>query len=396
MRSGNSLYTQIYQYVKEAILSGQYPVGQMIPTEQELMDQFAVSRITTNRALQMLTSEGLIKRRAGLGTFVCDVPLAEPSESTAQRVTSSTTPSTTAADDAGFVGFVIPFMDGTFGPVILRCVERILAERGYSVVLGSTYGDQQKEQEVIRRLVRGGVKGLIVLPVNGEYYSDEILRLHVERFPIVLVDKSLPGIPLSYVASDNYAAAKSLTNHLISRGHQDIGFLSLSLNGTSTLVDRYNGYTDSLAANGIVCNPDYHLTAPTAGTIVDGLDTTLVATITQFLSDSPQVTAMFAVDDNLAEHALAAALSLGKSIPEQFALTCFDGPSEKTLFWHFTRAVQNEEEMARQCIRILDQLWADERSDPPQSVIIPCDIRIGPSTVPGHTLGIPRQLTTSR
>lgn len=64
------LYRKIYQALKDQILSGGYPVGQRIPYERELCQQFQVERVTVRKALQMLSEEGLIEKRSGVGSFV--------------------------------------------------------------------------------------------------------------------------------------------------------------------------------------------------------------------------------------------------------------------------------------------------------------------------------------
>lgn len=63
-----------YQRIKSAILTsihqGKWVVGQAIPTEMALAEQFGVSRMTVNRALKELTDEQVLVRVQGSGTFV--------------------------------------------------------------------------------------------------------------------------------------------------------------------------------------------------------------------------------------------------------------------------------------------------------------------------------------
>lgn len=63
-----------YQRIKSAILTsihqGEWVVGQAIPTEMALAEQFGVSRMTVNRALKELTDEQVLVRVQGSGTFV--------------------------------------------------------------------------------------------------------------------------------------------------------------------------------------------------------------------------------------------------------------------------------------------------------------------------------------
>jgi GntR family transcriptional regulator len=64
------IYYQIKQSVKNSIISGVYGPGDKIPSENELADQFKVSRLTARQALQQLMQEGFLVCKRGVGTFV--------------------------------------------------------------------------------------------------------------------------------------------------------------------------------------------------------------------------------------------------------------------------------------------------------------------------------------
>mgnify|MGYP005987981231 FL=1 len=63
-------YTVIKQYICENIESGEWPQNAKVPSENELTQQFDVSRMTARRALQELTAQGILVRSQGAGTFV--------------------------------------------------------------------------------------------------------------------------------------------------------------------------------------------------------------------------------------------------------------------------------------------------------------------------------------
>jgi GntR family histidine utilization transcriptional repressor len=63
-------YQVIKQYICENIESGQWLEHSKVPSENELSEQFSVSRMTARRALQELTEQGLLVRSQGSGTFV--------------------------------------------------------------------------------------------------------------------------------------------------------------------------------------------------------------------------------------------------------------------------------------------------------------------------------------
>lgn len=71
------LYLQIKEMLVRQIRSGLYQPHQALPTEQQLMDQYRVSRITVRRALSDLANEGLVYRKVGRGTFVAADPIVE-------------------------------------------------------------------------------------------------------------------------------------------------------------------------------------------------------------------------------------------------------------------------------------------------------------------------------
>jgi GntR family transcriptional regulator len=63
-------YLQISTWLKELIQSGRYKVGEKIPSEIELSRMCEVNRNTLRQALSHLTTEGLLSRVKGMGTFV--------------------------------------------------------------------------------------------------------------------------------------------------------------------------------------------------------------------------------------------------------------------------------------------------------------------------------------
>jgi len=60
-------YESAYRAVLDRIRSGLYPVGSRIATEDELSRQFAVSRVTIRRALEILVQDGYLESRQGSG-----------------------------------------------------------------------------------------------------------------------------------------------------------------------------------------------------------------------------------------------------------------------------------------------------------------------------------------
>lgn len=65
-----SLHERILQDIEQRILSGMWPPGHRIPSEHELTETYACSRMTVNKVLSQLARAGLVERRRKAGTFV--------------------------------------------------------------------------------------------------------------------------------------------------------------------------------------------------------------------------------------------------------------------------------------------------------------------------------------
>lgn len=62
-------YARVKRHLKLQLAQGRWPSGARMPSEAELVARFRVSRMTVNRALRELQSEGLVERVQGSGTF---------------------------------------------------------------------------------------------------------------------------------------------------------------------------------------------------------------------------------------------------------------------------------------------------------------------------------------
>lgn len=70
--SDKPLYLQLKQIILDDIESGKYKAGEKLPPENDLCEQYGVSRITARRAIMDLVEEGRLHRKQGKGTFVKD------------------------------------------------------------------------------------------------------------------------------------------------------------------------------------------------------------------------------------------------------------------------------------------------------------------------------------
>lgn len=70
MQQKYTLYYKVMEQLKDDILNGEYPLGGLIPTENELEKEFSVSKITIRKAIELLEQDGYVKKKSGYGTTV--------------------------------------------------------------------------------------------------------------------------------------------------------------------------------------------------------------------------------------------------------------------------------------------------------------------------------------
>lgn len=67
-------YRRIADDLRSRITAGELVIGDRVPSQPQLCDDYGVSKTTADKALNQLAAEGLIVRRSGSGSFVLAVP----------------------------------------------------------------------------------------------------------------------------------------------------------------------------------------------------------------------------------------------------------------------------------------------------------------------------------
>lgn len=351
------LYERVYDYVLDEIRSQSLRPGDRVPSEKELAERFGVSRITSKRALAMLAEAGLVDRRRGKGSFVVeDAPRLR-----ALRAHGRTRPSRTPSlQSSSCLALVLPDASDAYGLALLCAIEERCAEYGYHLVVRRTRDSQPVEEQAIEALAGGVADGLIVFPVHGEFYNASLVRLVLDRSPLVLVDRYLPGIPACSVHTDNVAAAQALTGHLLDQGHRQIAFFSPPADKTSSIEERIRGFESALRERGL---------APATGRYVTDLHSTLPGSATDrgaalvdrdriraFVAREPAVTGFVACEYSIAVMLREVLEELGElgevgDAAGRRVIACFDSPEADAK--EFVHIQQDQRTMGRLAVDLL-------------------------------------------
>jgi GntR family transcriptional regulator, transcriptional repressor for pyruvate dehydrogenase complex len=63
---------QVMEKIRDLISSGQYKIGDKLPTENELAERFGIGRSSIREAIKVFNYLGILESRTAKGTFVCD------------------------------------------------------------------------------------------------------------------------------------------------------------------------------------------------------------------------------------------------------------------------------------------------------------------------------------
>ncbi|MHA7967660.1 GntR family transcriptional regulator [Paenibacillus sp. CAU 1782] len=376
-------YEQMYLMLRDRIRAGEYAVGDRIPSEKELMEEFSVSRITSKKALDMLVQDGYIMRQPGRGSFVIQHNSGETAEPEPQqpqvREPSAEEP---ARSKQLVLGLIMEDFSDSYGKEMLAEMERTAQELGVYLLLRISFCQPDVEEQAIMMLREYGVDGLIIYPTRGQNFSTEILKLVIDKFPHVLVDRYLKWTDTTAISSDNVAATRMGVQHLFQGGHRHIGLLASRVTDNVAIEERIEGFVQAHAEGGILLDRSSWLTDMNwtgTGSADDQIQKN-VKMIQSMLLEHPRITALFAMEYELALIAKEAVEGLGMHIPSQISIICFDSPPSTSALYSFTHLRQNQKEIGQ--LAVHNVLKLIEGNPLPSKISLDVELVPGKSTGP--------------
>ncbi len=212
------------------------------------------------------------------------------------------------------IGLVVPDVSNPFFAAVAKGVESVSRELDLNVFLSNTDENVELERKVLQGLV-GRVDGVILAPAREGHDSTAGLRR--AGVPIVLLDRRLRDADdLDSVLVNSFGGALHAAEHLLSLGHQRIGFISGPLD-TTPGRERYNGFVEALESAGL--GPDPDLIQMGDFKIDSGYQATL-----RLLGHPTAVTAIFAANNLMTIGMLRALHHMGVRVPDELSVVGFD------------------------------------------------------------------------
>lgn len=339
------LYQQIKEYFIDKIENEDIAVGELLPSENEIVKMFNVSRHTVRQAFAQLENEGYIRREQGRGTICLGKKEAHSNKT---------------------IAVVTTYISDYIFPHIINGIEEVVSSKGYTLSLASTNNNKKLESEFLKKFIEQNVSGMIIEPTksaegnpNLEYFE----KMDQKRIRYIMFHATYPNLNPAFVVMDDLKGGYLATNYLIQLGHRKIAgiFKSDDLQG----VKRQKGYINALQEAGI--QPDDELIG---NYTTENLDY-YPYQFTRYLLNTTKPTAIVCYNDQAAMRVIDAIKDSGLKIPDDISVVGYDdSPLATASDIKLTTIRHPKKEMGKQVAKfMLDML--DKSDYKPQYVYEP-------------------------
>ena len=232
---------------------------------------------------------------------------------------------------SNMIGVIVTTFKNTFIGQLLTAIQEAALMANYTVCVYESNHDLSNEAKCLELLCDTMVDGLIILsqaddetPGHSEYI-DYLSSLEYDgrSIPVVSLDKKFGNTKINCVISDNRQAGYDAVKHLAGLGHTSIALITGPMN-TEMCRLRFDGYKDALRDANISFDPalvSHGDFSPLMGySCMRGL-----------LERRPDISSVFAMNDQSAIGAMHAIQESGRSIPGDVAVIGFDNIYPGTL-----------------------------------------------------------------
>jgi LacI family transcriptional regulator len=140
---------------------------------------------------------------------------------------------------------------GPFFADVVRGVEDVAYDAGYSLFLCNCDEDPSRETSYMELAIAENVSGVILTPCSTRM---DLSLLHHAQIPVVLTDRTVTGSLADSVVVDNVGGSYDVVRHLLTSGYRRIACITGPLHTTTGLL-RHEGYQKALLGADIKPDP---------------------------------------------------------------------------------------------------------------------------------------------
>ncbi|HPO16292.1 MAG TPA: LacI family DNA-binding transcriptional regulator [Candidatus Hydrogenedentes bacterium] len=235
--------------------------------------------------------------------------------------------------------------------LVIESVEQGLLEGGYSTLLFISGPEREAEEQVVERLLKNRVDGVIAVPgaMTAPATYHELVETGVK---LVILDGIIDELPAPQITGDNYKAGRIAAEHLIRLGHRKIAYLGIPTISTVGR-DRARGVQEAFSAAGIPFEENFLEVAFN--------ESAAEKRTAEILNAANRPTAILARHDIIARGVLRAIYAAGLKVPDDISVVGSGNILGSDMFRvPLTTINFPAKEMADQCVAKLLRLLAGD------------------------------------
>lgn len=318
---------QLAKKLEQDIISGLFAEGDKLPSLRKLATEYKISLPMVRQSLQLLQNQGLIDTIQGKGSFVLEIPQDIDQAESKKSILFITNRNERQAT--------------RFFMKILFKFEEVAASKNLRVEFSQT-----SENEDCSRMFSSRIhEGVVFFGTPSDKVFDTIKRLDI---PMVIVGDYNDNKDIVNIINNDFDGGCQVADYFLSKKHKEIGIFA-SDKSKLYAKQRIKGFKSILKKQGL--SPAF----------IEDCKKSDPQKVARQLLQNQDITAIFALSDDLAYSLYSAAEELNIDIPNQVSVIGFDDENfSQFLSPSLTTVRISPQDVSEECIKQLNILRSKE------------------------------------
>ena len=301
----------VYNWLRDYIEENRFSVSNKLPSENALTRRLNVSRDTVRSAMNTLEEEGLIYRVQGKGSFFNK---EEAVFDTERRPGMSRK-----------IGVILQGQDPDANRGLLSGIRSVFDENTTDLRIYFTNNRFSNERVCLDEVMHKNFDGFIIDAVMASIVNPNLDCYHSivsKNIPIIFYNNYYKELKCSKVINNDISSADELIFRLTQYGHKKIMGFFVADNYQS--AEKFNGYVKALQKYGCSFDDDYVKWCVSSATYKKSFEKEII----KFIKSQPECTAIVCCNYMLLKMVQKVLREMGKEVPRDYSLVCFDYSKE--------------------------------------------------------------------
>jgi len=209
------------------------------------------------------------------------------------------------------IALIVPDLADPFFSICAHAAQQVAARHGYLTLLLASERDRESESRELAMMKSRNIAGILIVPSSSASLG-QLCELRERGVPVVMLDRTFPGLDAGEVMVENREGARNAVNHLLDHGHRRILCVGYDCEFNS-IRQRMEGYECAMREAGL---------RPRFAMVKEGAQ--VASQLLKQLRSSGPPTALFTLNNVTTIQVLSALKREDVSLPGQVAIIGFD------------------------------------------------------------------------